>query len=183
MINRIIFIISIFFIMVANIYCVEHSVEFKINQHNLYGNYDIIYYNNKEQIAKDIYKNNRLFKRVGKFPEGKVNFINYRNMLVAKVNIKNNKFEGLCIFYECLMQELEFVTRTEASYKDGVLDGKTTMFDRENRKLCILNYKNGTLEDYSVFFDYDNGLKKMVYFVNGENKSEIVKEYIENEEK
>jgi antitoxin component YwqK of YwqJK toxin-antitoxin module len=182
---RIIF-INILLFLVCGIAFAE-NIEFRINRYKNFNDYDVIYFQNNKQIVKDVYKNNKFIKREGVFPEGEINFINYLDIVVANVNIKNNKFDGLCTFFKIndsnTTRIFNLCERIESNYKNGILNGETKIFDNFDRITSVLNYEEGKLNGPSIYIDYDNGLKKTIEFVDGIKKSEFVTEYTNNEKK
>lgn len=181
------FIFNILLLLECGIAFADYNIEFKVNKYKNIDDYDIIYFQNKKQIVKDIYKNRELVHREGSFPNGKIKFINYFDIVVASVNIKDNKFDGLCVFFEVtgnvIDRAFNLNKRIESNYKEGILDGTTTIFDEENRVSCILNYTKGKLNGEAVYFNYEDNFKKTVDFVDGNKNTEKIVKFQENEKK
>lgn len=155
-------------------YCLEY-VEFTLTTYDN-ADYEITYYKNYKEIAKQYYKDNKLTKMTGALPDGKIKLVNFNNLPVAVVNVKNNKFDGVCVFLQ-----RKYSTRfsppyekVKSVYKNGVLDGVTEVFNVNGDVDFKLNYKNGVLDGESVFFDYEANEKKIVEFKNGEKYSEQI---------
>ena len=181
------FLFNILLIFVCSVAFAENIFEFKVNRYKNIDDYDVTYFQNNEQKVKDIYRNNEFVRREGTFPDGKIKIINYYDTVVANINIKNNKFDGLCSFLEVTgnnkIKSYNINKRIDSNYKEGVLDGITTVYDEDNRVSCILPYIQGKLSGEAVYFNYENNFKKIVEFVDGAKKSEKIMEYKENEEK
>ncbi len=164
--------ISLFFPVIA--YCAEY-IDFTLTTYDN-SNYDITYYRKYKEIAKQYYKGNKLVKMTGSLPDGKLKLLNFNNLPVAIVNIKNNKFEGQCIFLQ-RKYSVRFnppYEKVKSMYKAGILNGPTEIFNINGDIAFKLNYKDGALDGESFFFDYAANEKKVMLFKNGKKVSEHV---------
>lgn len=174
MLNKLFTLILILIMFPILCYC-EQYVEFTVTTYEN-NDYDITYYYNYEEIAKQYFKDNKIVKTIGKLPDGTLNLVNFNNITVATINIKNNKFNGLCTFLQ-RRYSVRFAPpydKVQSMYKDGVLNGPTKIFNISNQVVFELNYKDGILDGESVFFDYTLKKRKVVDFKNGQKQSEKV---------
>lgn len=178
MINKKIF-ISIFFLLtcfVSLLYADSiYNIEFNVKMYNQ-NDYDIFYYKNYKEIAKQAFRNNKLVKTTGEFPDGTINLVNFNNIPVAVVNMKNNKLDGICTFFQERYTQRTIVEQNYdkiiSEYKDGMLNGITKVVDKYGDIIFELNYKNNILDGQSVYYDYNLMKKQVILFNNGIKSSE-----------
>lgn len=172
--NKLLILILILLMFPVMCYC-EQDIEFTVTTYNNNDyDYDITYYYNYEEIAKQHFENNKIVTMTGKLPNGKLNLVNYNNISVATINVKNNKFNGLCTFLQ-RRYSIRFAPpydKVQSMYKDGLLNGTTKIFNMNDQLIFELNYKEGFLDGESIYFDYNLMKKKIVKFYHGERQSE-----------
>lgn len=187
MINKYLIFIFIFFITVINLYADAYNIEFTLKTYSD-SNYDITYYQNYKEIVKQTFKDNKLVKTKGKFPDGTLNIVNFNNIPIAILNIKNNKLNGVCTFFQERYEQRSLnqsnYDKIISIYEDGVLNGTTKIIDKFDNIIFELNYKNGVLDGQSIFYDYNVMKKHTTIFDNGTKVSEQIDnfEIIKNEQ-
>lgn len=147
----------------------------------------VTFYDNNEEIAKEIWYNIKLLSHEGNIPDGIINRYNTENQLVGKTEYKNNLPAGLYINYNSngniLLQGYYSNTsftpelykayhengnlRLEENYTNGKLEGVVKNYSENGNIISEKYYKASLLDGLSKEYYENNTIKSVESYKEG----------------